>query len=183
MHEQEGRHAAEVPLPSKQRSRRRFLAGAVTGGILGSLLAGSVSVFSQVNQRPGWWSHAGHGGWFGRRHDPEMIGERMGFTTDWVMRRINASEAQQQQVKAIVQKTLNDLLPLREQHQAQHQAVLEALKQPTIDRQTLEELRLAKMQLAETASSRFVEAIGDIAEVLTPEQRAELVGLAGRLHH
>jgi Spy/CpxP family protein refolding chaperone len=112
-----------------------------------------------------------------------MIGERMGFTTDWVMRRINASEAQQQQVKAIVQKTLNDLLPLREQHQAQHQAVLEALKQPTIDRQTLEELRLAKMQLAETASSRFVEAIGDIAEVLTPEQRAELVGLAGRLHH
>jgi Spy/CpxP family protein refolding chaperone len=112
-----------------------------------------------------------------------MIGERIGFTTDWVLRRINASEEQQQQVKAIVQKTLNDLLPLREQHQAQRQAVIEALKQPTVDRQALEELRLAKLQLAETASSRCVDAVAEIAEVLTPEQRAELVGLAARFHH
>jgi Spy/CpxP family protein refolding chaperone len=77
---------------------------------------------------------------------------------------------------------MNNLLPLREQHQAQHQALLEALQQPTVDRQTLEELRLAKLQLVETASSQFVEAIMNIAAVLTPEQRAELVGLVVRFH-
>jgi Spy/CpxP family protein refolding chaperone len=108
--------------------------------------------------------------------------ERIEFVTDWVMHRINASEEQQQRVKTTVQGAMNDLLPLREQHQAQHQALIEALKQPTVERQTLEELRLAKLQLAETASSRFVDAIVDIAAVLTPEQRAELVGLAARFH-
>jgi hypothetical protein len=72
---------AEAPLPPWPRARRRFLAGALTGGILGSLLAGSVSGYSQIHQRPGWWSHAGHGGWFGhhRAHDPELMGERIGF--------------------------------------------------------------------------------------------------------
>jgi Spy/CpxP family protein refolding chaperone len=74
-------------------------------------------------------------------------------------------------------------LPVREQHLAQRQALLEALKQPTIDRQALEQLRQAKLQLAETASSRLAEALADIAEVLTPEQRTELLAFAARWHH
>jgi protein CpxP len=181
MSEHEVQHTAEGQPASKQGSRRRFLAGAVTGGILGSLLAGSVSVYSYVNHRPAWGSP---GGWFGhhRMHDPEIMHERIGFATDWVMHRIKASEEQQQQVKTLVQGAMNDILPLREQHQAQHQALFEALQQPTIDPQTLEELRLAKLQLAETASSRVVKALVDIATVLTPEQRAALVGLAARFH-
>ena len=40
----------ERPTPPP-KLRRRFLAGALMGGILGSLLAGSLSVYSHVNQR------------------------------------------------------------------------------------------------------------------------------------
>ena len=76
-----------------------------------------------------------------------------------------------------------DLSPVQEQHLAQRQAWLEALQQPSIDRQALEELRQAKLHLAETASSRLVEALADVAEVLTPEQRAELTVLAARWYH
>jgi periplasmic protein CpxP/Spy len=97
--------------------------------------------------------------------------------------RINAAEEQRQQVKTIVQGALHDLLPVRQQHLAQRQAWLEVLKQPRIDRQALEELRQAKLHLAETASSRLVEALADVAAVLTPEQRAELAAFAARWHH
>lgn len=175
--------AMEQPRPPGG-SRRRFLAGALTGGIIGSLLAGSVSVYSHV-QRGGWRAHAGHGGWFGhhRAHDPDVFGDRLGFATDWVLSRINASDEQQQQVKTILQSALNDLAPLREQHQAHRQAMLDALQQPAIDRTALEELRRNALQLAETASGRFVTAIADVAEVLTPEQRTELAALVTRLHH
>ncbi|HEY7491432.1 MAG TPA: Spy/CpxP family protein refolding chaperone [Candidatus Tectomicrobia bacterium] len=181
MSEHEVQHTADEQPASRKGARRRFLAGAVTGGILGSLLAGSVSVYSYVNH---WPVRGGPGGWFGhhRTHDPEIMHERLGFATDWIMHRINASEEQQQQVKTIVQGAMNNLLPLREQHQAQHQALLEALRQPIVDRQTLEELRRAKLQLVETASSQFVEALMNITAVLTPEQRAELVGLVVRFH-
>ena len=185
MSEQDVRQGVEEQPSPRPGSRRRFLAGALTGGILGSLLAGSISVYSQVHHRPGWWSHAGAGSWFGHRqvHDPELMGERIGFATDWFLSRINAGEEQRQQVKTIVQEAWHDLLPVREQHLAQRQAWLEALQQPRIDRQTLEELRQAKLYLAETASSRLVEALAEIAEVLTPEQRAELTAFVARWHH
>ena len=54
------------------------------------------------------------------------------------------------------------------------------LTQPNVDRATLEDLRRAELQLAESASSRIVTALADIADVLTPEQRAELVKMAER---
>src|SRR5262245_17787985 len=113
MSEHEVRHTGTEQPTSKKGLRRRFLAGAITGGILGSLLAGSVSVYSYVNHWPAW---GGPGGWVGhhRTHDPEMMRERIEFVTDWVMHRINASEEQQQQVKTTVQGAMNDLLPLRE---------------------------------------------------------------------
>jgi Spy/CpxP family protein refolding chaperone len=56
--------------------------------------------------------------------------------------------------------------------------LLAALTQPTVDRQTLEQLRQAELQLAEAASTRIVQALADVADVLTPEQRVQLVKLA-----
>ena len=46
--------------PAQRRSRRRFLMGMVTGGFLGSLLAGGVNLHSHARQGPRWWSQAGH---------------------------------------------------------------------------------------------------------------------------
>ena len=184
MNEQEVQGATGQP-PPRPGSRRRFLAGALTGGILGSLLAGSISVYSQAHHWPGWWPHAGAGSWFGHRqaHNPELMGERIEFATDWLLSRTNTTEEQRQQIKTIVQEAWQALLPMREQHLAQRQAWLAALQQPRVDRQALEELRQAKLHLADTASGRLVEALADAAAVLTPEQRAELAALAARWHH
>ena len=60
---------------------------------------------------------------------------------------------------------------------------MDALEQPTIDRAALEQIRATELQRAETASSRVVQAIADAAEVLTPEQRIELIRLAAQFRH
>src|SRR5947209_8649222 len=103
--------AGEQPRP-QSKSRRRFLTGVVTGGFLGSLLAGGISMYAQAQHGPGWWFQAGHGpaGYFRHAaHDPEMMSARIEFATDWLLSRIEASDEQRQRVKAIVQATVQDL--------------------------------------------------------------------------
>jgi len=158
-------------------ARRRFLSGVVTGGLLASLLAGGAGMYAHA--------HPGRGGWFGADRgavDPTIVGERAAFATDWILHRIEASEEQRHQVHAIVQAAVQDLWPLRDQHHQYRQALRAALTQPTINRDTLGEIRRAELHLADAASSRLVEAMADAAEVLTPEQRATLADLAARWH-
>lgn len=117
MSEQEVGNSGGEPQAKPVRARRRFLAGMVTGGLLGSLLAGSVSVFSHMKHGPGWWSHAGHGSCGYSRHgvhDPKTAGERAAFVSDWILGRIDASEEQRQQVRTIVQDAVGDVLQMKE---------------------------------------------------------------------
>ena len=164
-------------LQAPSRARRRFLAGMVTGGLLASLLAGGARMYAHAHPRTGRWFGAGRGA-----VDPGIAGERAAFATDWILHRVDASEEQRQQVQAIVQAAIKDLLPMRDEHHQHLQALREALAQPTINRETLGEIRSAELQLADAASSRLMEAIASAAEVLTPEQRAKLAELATRWH-
>jgi Spy/CpxP family protein refolding chaperone len=186
MHESNDTRLAGEQQPPRARSRRRFLTGVVTGGLLGSLLAGGVGLYAQAQAGPGWWWRAGHGhGGFFRHaaYDPEMVGTRIEFATDWILSRLEASDAQRQQVKAIVQDAAQELAQVREQHHQNRQAMLQALAQPTINRTTLGDIRRAELELADKASERIVTALADVADVLTPEQRTRLVEFTSRWHH
>ena len=178
--------SAGEPQSLQSKPRRRFLTGMVTGGFLGSLLAGGIGMYAQAQQDPGRWFRAGHGpgGYFRHAaHDPEMMSARIEFATGWLLSRIEASDAQRQQVKAIVQATLQDLVAVREQHLQNRQALLQTLAQPTIDRAALGDIRHTGLQLADTASDRIVTALADVAEVLRPEQRAKLAEFMSRWQH
>jgi len=164
-------------LPARGK-KRRFLAGLVTGGLIGGLLAGAASA----------WSHAdGPGGWHGRCRghsmDPAAQRDRLDFAADWLLKRVNANDAQREQIKAVLAHALQDLAPLRDQHRQHRDAFAAALVQPSVDRAKLDELRRAELQLADQASDRIVTALADIADVLTPEQRGELVKLAQQFRH
>ena len=186
MSESNDRQSVDKQQTPRARSRRRFLAGVLTGGLLGSMLAGGVSLYAQAHPGPGGWFGAGRGpgGYF--RHaayDPEMVRTRVEFATDWILSRVEASDAQHQQVKAIVQATVQYLAQMHEQHHQNRQALLQALAQPTIERATLEDIRHTELQLADMASERLVTALANVAEVLTPEQRTKLLEFTSRWHH
>ncbi len=175
----------EQPEPNA-RPRRRFLTGVLTGGLLGSLLVGGVGMYSYANQNPGWWSRAGRGMCGLHRHGPHGLaaaGERAEHAADWMLRHIDASEAQRDQVKALVRDAMADLGQLKEQHAQNRQAFLDALAQPNIDRDALGDLRRAELELAETASGQLVDVIADVADILTPEQRTQLIDYVERFHH
>jgi protein CpxP len=182
MSESNEQQSARAQHNRQSKPRRRFLTGMVAGGLLGSLLAGGIGMYAQA-QGPTWWFRAGPGGFFRHAaHDPEMLSARIEFATGWILSRVEASEEQRQRVKAIVQATVQDLAPVREQHLQNRQALLQMLAQPTIDRASLGDIRHTGLQLAETASDRIIAALADIAEVLTPEQRTKLAELVSRWH-
>jgi Spy/CpxP family protein refolding chaperone len=170
----------EVQRPGKRRGgRRRFFSGLALGGLLGTLAATSFNVWSQQGGPDGH----GHGCWGHKRMGamtPEERAARADAGTDWVLGRIDATAEQKTRVKAIVQDAIKDLAQVREQHVKNRQAFLDALTQPTVNRDALKQIRQSEMQLAESASDRFVNAIADAADVLTPEQRGKLVEMASQ---
>lgn len=97
----------------------------------------------------------------------ERMVERLTYATD-------ASSEQKQKMNAIAQRAAEDVLALRDKHLAGRKQMRDILAAPSIDRAKLESLRAEQMKLADDASKRVTAAVADIAEVLTPMQRADL---------
>jgi protein CpxP len=95
---------------------------------------------------------------------------------------IGASADQQGAILAIADSThaqLEELHEGLEDHHAQMKAVLTA---ETVDRAAIEELRLEAVAGFDQASQLLAEALGDAAEQLSAEQRAELAEMAEEMH-
>ena len=95
---------------------------------------------------------------------------------------LDATPAQQAQIGPLVQQAVTDLLPLRPQLQADHAEFIQALTQTSIDRNSLEAARTAHLQLADQASKRIVQLIGDVGNVLSPTQRQALLTHLQQMH-
>jgi Spy/CpxP family protein refolding chaperone len=164
--------AEEKPKP---RRLRRFLFAAallLTGGIIGAVIAGPT-----LGQ--GYGHGFGHG--YGHGWGPHMGGPSRMFFSDPVGRgverlgwAVDASTEQKSKINAVAQKAADDLFELRAKHLEARKQIIATLAAPTIDRARLEALRADQMKLAEAATKRISDAVADIAEVLTPGQRAEL---------
>ncbi len=74
---------------------------------------------------------------------------------------------------------VDDLFRLRERHQQNRDAFHRQLGGAAVDRAALEEIRKSEMGVADEASKRLVQALADVSDVLTPEQRQ---ALAERIH-
>ncbi len=135
------------------------LAAALTGGIA------SRAISQQPWQAPGF---------MGGPIDPARIEDGADRGVRHLAIEIDATNEQQEKLRSIVKGAIRDLLPMREKvmFARQHGRVL--LTQPSIDRAAIETLRVEQIALAEAASKRFTQALGDVAEVLTPEQRHKI---------
>ena len=148
----------------KNRSRRWTMAG------IGVALAGALTLSACGGGMHG--HHGRHGDM--AQMTPEEAGKRIDKMVNWVLDDVAATPDQKQKVAQIAKEAARDLMPLRTQHHAARGRGVELLSQPTIDRAAIEQLRVEELQLGETASKRFAQAIADAAEVLTPEQRVKL---------
>jgi len=93
---------------------------------------------------------------------------------------IDATPAQQQKLEPIVKQAASDLMPLRAKVQEARRRGVELLSADTIDRGAIERLRVEQIGAADAASKRLTQALGDVAEVLTPEQRKTVAARVGR---
>jgi len=87
---------------------------------------------------------------------------------------LEATNEQQEKLRAIAKAALKDLLPLRENAQSARQRAATLLTQPNIDRAAIEAFRVEQMALADAASKRFAQAVADVSEVLTADQRRKV---------
>jgi len=112
--------------------------------------------------------------------DPAEVDARIARMLKHLYVEIDATDAQKQRLEPIIKQAAQDLLPLRDQMRAARGEAFALLSADTIDRASIERLRVEQIQLADAGSKRLVAALTDAAEVLTQEQR---VALAERLAH
>ena len=166
------------PWPSSGVSLSVLLAVLLSIALIGgALLSGSFASASSL------WEGHGHHRW--RHHgasDPQVTQERVQHAASWLVRYVDANDEQADQLDAIIARSVEEVLALRDSHGSHRDALISLLQEPVIDRAALEEIRRAELELAESASRSLVQALADAAEVLTPEQRMELVELGQRFH-
>lgn len=174
--------------PSKPKGRPRrwlwFVAGVAT--TLATALGGTAIMASSWAGQSGWYRHAGYHHWGhhgGGMRDPEMARERAAFAVDRILSKVDATEEQKVQVNERVSVAIDDLFALSDQHRQNREAFVTTLISPNVDRDALDSIRQAELQLADQASTQVVDALAQIAEVLTPEQRSQLAEMSQKFRH
>jgi Spy/CpxP family protein refolding chaperone len=120
----------------------------------------------------------------GRHHGGEaMSEEHLDRMLKHLYVEIDATDAQKQRLDPIVKQAASDLRPLREKVRDARRRGAELFSAETIDRGAIERARVEQIGTADAASKRFTQALTDVAEVLTPEQRKKLAARFARRGH
>ncbi len=166
----------------RRRSRHGFWSGLVAGGLLGVVLAGAVALEAGALAA----GHLGGGharrGFF-RHQDPELDRGHVELMTDWILSRVDATQDQKEQAKRVVSETYDDLVPLIQEHRSNHETLVEEMTKANLDPEAIERLRASQVELFDRASREFSGSLTEIAGILTPEQRVELVEMARKFHN
>jgi periplasmic protein CpxP/Spy len=160
--------------PRPRGLRRRWKIAGVAAAVVGVLTIGACTHAGTAGPR-GWggWGHGGHGMTSGPV-DPERAAQFAEKMADRLVSRVDGTPEQKQRLTVIAQAATKDLLPLRDEMRNARTRSIELLKAPNVDRAAIETLRADQMRIADRASQRLAQAAADAAEVLTPEQRAQL---------
>lgn len=172
--------APSSPTGSGRPARCKGRGGALLLGVLGLALAGALAfgAFQALGVGP---RHAGFCS--GGHLTPAQVEKRIDRLTTWVMDDLDGTPEQRQKAAEIAKAAALDLAPIHDAWRANHEEVVGVLTAPTVDRAALEALRARQMALAENASRRITQAVADLGDVLTPDQRVELVERVRELRH
>ncbi len=153
--------------------RGKWLAGIATASALAGLIAMAPEVSAHGDGRGGpAASHHGHEDGKGAGAHPE---KRMAQRVERVFTKVGASEEQKVRAREIVKAAAERMKALRpaEGKGDGPQEMLALLSADTIDRDLIEQHRLARHAQMDERSKLMTRTLADLAEVLTPEQRRE----------
>lgn len=142
----------------------------LVGGLMAATSAMKAWAGPMHGDTKGVCMHGGssrHGGGMG----PMAMGGR---GLDRLLDQVKATDAQRQQIKKIADAARQDL---DQQHQGMrklHEQSLTLLSQPKLDAGAAEKLRQQMLAQHDAVSKRSLQAMLDMAQVLTPEQRAQV---------
>jgi Spy/CpxP family protein refolding chaperone len=191
----------KTPAPAESAPRRRVFTGrrlAIAGVVAAGLTAlGVGAVMSQPYGWGGWGQGPGYGQGYGPGpgygQGPGMMGPgghhgghgmmgrggMFGFgplaRMDDALSSVGATAEQKQKIFQIGRQAMTELMPLRERGYVARTKLQELLKAPNFDRAAIEKLRADEFAAYEAGSKRAAQALSDVAEVLNPQQRQQLV--------
>ena len=157
--------------PNRSRRTAWIVAGVLAVGLTG------VAATAAFSQGPGFGPMSPvhwHGGFMGAQLDPAQIEDRADRMVRHVAIEIDATTEQQDKLRALVKGAVKDLVPMRAKAQAARAKARELLTQQTVDRAEIERFRTEQIAVADAFSKRVAQAVGEAAEILTPEQRRKL---------
>jgi Spy/CpxP family protein refolding chaperone len=160
------------PLPVRRFFSRYTAAAFLTGA---ALVAGA-GALAGSDAMSGW-----HQGMMNGK-SPAEVSAHVDHMLKHFYVEVDATEAQKSQIGPLVKQAVSDLMPLHAQLRSAHSQALEALEEPTVDRAALEAARALHLQLADEASKRIVQLLGDVGDVLTPAQRKAFAEHLEQLH-
>ena len=152
--------------------RGRTIAGVLIVALAGGLVGAFASQSFSQGFGPAW--HMTVGGPIGGPLSPQQITDRADRMVRHLAIELDASADQQTKLETIVKGAVGDLVPMRDKMLGARQQMHDLLTQTTIDRGAIEKLRAEQIATMDTLSKRVAQAIGDAAEVLTPDQRRKL---------
>jgi Spy/CpxP family protein refolding chaperone len=119
----------------------------------------------------------------GRRRgpaDPARMEEHLDRMLERAFEKIDATPEQRAKLEPMVKQAAAELRPLRAQARNARREGIKLFSADNIDRGAIERLRAQQIQATDAASKRFTQALTDVAEVLTPDQRKTLAARFAR---
>lgn len=148
------------------RQPKRTLSAKVGLALAAVIGIGAVVAAASGDNRSGWandrWGH----GWGGRFAEHRI---------NSVLDDIDASDAQQDKIWAVIDRTRSQMRPIGREMFSARGEIATLLSAPTIDTAAIEKLRNERLNAVGDVSKAWVSAVVEAAQVLTAEQRAKLV--------
>jgi Spy/CpxP family protein refolding chaperone len=157
----------------------------VAVGAVAAMLVGGAGIASAISDEGGRYMQRfgfEQGEQMGGRHGGGMMQARWGGGHGHggmgrVLHELDLTDEQEDKIFEIMDGVRGEVRPLMREFRDTREDLVEILSAETIDRQAVETLRTERVAALDTASKTMTEALLDAADVLTPEQRAELVKL------
>jgi Spy/CpxP family protein refolding chaperone len=175
----------ETTVAAYATSKTQRVQWVIIGMLLTLLAAIGVSAWAQpepppppgMDGRPGMHGGGMHRGGMHHGMGGMMFSgspERIGRMVDFMLDGLHATDAQRSQIKQIAVQAAGDLKAQMMAGKALRQRGMDVFTAPTVDPAAAEQVRQQMLQQHDQMSRRVMQAMLDVAKVLTPEQRATI---------